>query len=338
MIVGFDISQIAHRGGVGVYTQYLAEEFSRQVNLEPVFFYSSLRKPYNGNLPNVKAYRFPPTLFEVVFNTLRILPIESFIGKVDIFHSSDWIQPPTRAKKVTTYHDVVPLKYPQWSYPKIVAVHKRRLKLVEKEIDMVIAVSEATKKDLLEVSSLPEQKIKVVYEAAGEEFKPQKEEDVEKFRTKMGLPEDFVLAIGGIGERKNLGRVEEACANYNLVITGKTIPWVSKSDLPLLYSAAKVLLYPSFYEGFGLPILEALSCGTPVITSNVSSMPEVGGDAAFYVDPKNTDDIKNKLISTMEDKDLQETMRKKGYEQAKKFSWKNCADETIKIYQNLLTA
>ncbi len=333
--VGLDISQIAHSGGVATYTQNLAEQLSLDKELEKVFFYSSLRKPYKGKLKNVKSFRLPPTLFEVLFNKIRSTGIEKFIGPVDVFHSSDWVQPPSKAKKVTTYHDVVPLKYPEWSHPKVVAVHRRRLQLVEQEVDMVIAVSESTKKDLIEFSKIPKEKITVVYEGVGEHFKPASEKAVREFRSKYDLPEKFVLAIGGVGERRNHKRVKEAAKDYNLVITGETIPLVGSEEMPLLYSAATVLLYPSFYEGFGLPILEAMGCGTPVITSNVSSMPEVGGDAALFVDPESAEDISQALSDVMEDKDLREQLIKKGLTQSKKFSWEKCAKETIEVYKKL---
>jgi len=335
-IVGIDISQLAHKGGVGVYTQNLTQELSKIPDLEMVYFYSSLRKAYQGNLKNVKKYPFPPTLFEMLFNKWRNVSIEKFLGVLDVFHSSDWTQPPTKAKKVTTYHDVVPLKYPHWSHPKIVAVHKRRLNLVEQEIDLVIAVSESTKRDLLEVSRIPKEKIVVIYEAAGGNFKLKPEEEVEEFKKKYKLPKDFVLAIGGIGERRNLTRVKEACSDYKLVIAGVDIPWLSFEELPLLYNSAKVLLYPSLYEGFGLPILEAMGCGTPVITSNISSMPEVGGEAALYVDPNNIEDIRKKIKMMMDDTDLREEMIKKGVTQAQKFSWQKCAEETARVYRRLI--
>ncbi|MBI2599826.1 glycosyltransferase family 4 protein [Candidatus Daviesbacteria bacterium] len=254
IIVGMDISQTAHKGGVATYTYNLTKKLSEIPDLEMVFFYSSLRKPYRGKLKNLKSYRLPPTLFEMLFNRWRNVSIEKFIGPVDIFHSSDWTQPPSKAKKVTTYHDVVPEKYPQWSYPKIVSVHKRRLKIVEKEIDMVIAVSETTKKDLMEVSNIPEEKIVVIYEGPTGDFKPQSEEKIREFKEKYDLPDKFVLAIGGIGERRNLSRVKEATKDYNLVIAGQSLPWLGIDELELLYGSADVLLYPSLYEGFGLPI------------------------------------------------------------------------------------
>lgn len=332
MLLGMDISQIAHPGGVGVYTKNLAKALLKEPGLDLKFFYSSLRSPFRGDLPNVRSFLLPPTLFEVLFNRIRNVNIERFLGPIDIFHSSDWVQPPSRAKKVTTYHDVIALKYPYWSLPKIVAVQKRRLKLVEQEVDMVIVVSQITKKDLVEVSSIPEDKIVVIYEGVGSEFKPQDQSKVKDFRKRYNLPQKFVLAIGGIGDRRNLKAVKEASKDYNLVISGETIPLLSEDELPLLYSSAQLLLYPSFYEGFGLPIVESMACGIPVITSNVSSMPEVGGEAALYIDPYDVSDIKDKLKMVMEDSKLRENLIKKGFNQAMKFSWEKAAKETIGVY------
>lgn len=336
MKVGLDISQIAHGGGVATYTSKLAGLLAEDQNLETVFFYSSLRKPYVGSLPNVKSFKLPPSLLEILFNRLRVISIENFIGQIDIFHSSDWTQPKTRARKITTYHDVVPLKYPQWSHPKIVEVHKKRLEIVEKEIDCVIAVSESTKRDLIEVSGIPAEKIVVIFEAAGDQFKLYPEKDVEEFRKKYNLPDEFVLSIGGIGERRNLTRIKQAAQNYNLIITGETIPRLPDEEMPMLYNAAKVLMYPSFYEGFGLPILEAMSCGVPVITSNISAMPEVGGEAVLYANPEDEKDIADKLRLVMEDKKIRKDMIDKGFLQAKKFSWEKCAKETLEVYRRVI--
>lgn len=336
MKVGMDISQLAHNGGVATYTRNLADQLSKIKDLEMAYFYSSFRKPYQGHLKNVKKYKLPPTLFEMLFNRWRNISIEKFLGPLDIFHSSDWVQPPSKAKKVTTYHDVIPIKYPQWSHPGIVSVHKRRLKLVEKEIDLVIAVSKATKEDLLEVSNIPEEKIAVIYEGPTADFKPQSEEKIALFKKKYNLPENFVLAIGGIGERRNLARIKEACKDYNLVIAGQTIPWLDISELGLLYHSASVLAYCSLYEGFGIPILDAFSCGLPVVTSSVSSMPEVGGDATLYVDPFNAEDIKQKLRSVLGDESLKEELIKKGFIRAKEFSWEKTASQTVEVYRRLM--
>lgn len=334
--VGMDISQLAHNGGVASYTDNLTRELSNLNDLDMVYFYSSLRKPYKGKLKNVKKFRLPPKFFEMLFNNWRTTPIEKFIGPVDIFHSSDWAQPPSKALKVTTYHDLVPIKYPEWSDPHIVEVHKKRLKIVEKEIDLVIAVSNATKRDLLEVSSIPEEKIVVIPEAPTANFKKSSKEQINQFKKKYNLPEKFILGIGGVGERRNLKKAKEAAKDYQMIITGENIPWLNIEELELLYSSAEVLLYPSLYEGFGLPILDAFLCQLPVITSNVSSMPEVAGDAAILVDPNRVDQIKEALNKLMEDKGLRSEMINKGLTQVKKFSWEKTARETANVYRRLI--
>lgn len=334
IIVGMDISQTAHQGGVATYTRELAKHLSKLDDLEMKFFYSSLRKPVKLNLKDIKNYKLPPSLFEILFNRIRNVSIEKFLGPLDVFHSSDWIQPPTKAKNVTTYHDVIPLKYPKWSDPKVISVHKRRLKLVEEEVDMVIAVSESTKRDLLEISKIPKEKITVIYEGVGSQYKVQTSSDISAFKKQFNLPDEFVLAISGVGERRNLKAVRQACSGYELIVSGEDLPYLSDDQLPLLYGSATVLLYPSFYEGFGLPIIEAMACGLPVITSNVSAMPEAAGDAAIYVDPHNLFDIEEKLKMVMEDQDLREQLIKKGFSQAKKFSWEKCAQQTADIYNH----
>lgn len=334
--VGFDISQIIHPGGVASYTKNLAENLQKEKDLEMVFFFSSLRKRYHGGLKNVKKFRLPPSLFEVLFNRIRNVGIEKFIGPVDIFHSSDWVQPPSKAKKVTTYHDVIPLKFPQWSNPKIVAVQKRRLKIAEREIDKVIAVSESTKKDLLEVSSLRPEQIEVVYEGVAKNFKPASEKDKSEFLKKYKLPEKFILATGGVGARKNLEKTKQACKGYNLVITGETMPFISDEEIPLLYSTARILLYPTLYEGFGLPILESMACGTPVVTSNNSSIPEVAGKAALFANPDSVEDIQKKVKQAYEDEDFRKVLIKEGLKQSAEFIWEKTAKQTLNVYKSLV--
>ncbi len=336
MRVGLDISQLAHIGGVATYTKNLAEGLSTNRDFETVYFYSSLRKPYLGDLPNVKKLKLPPSIFEPLFNDWRFIPIETFVGKIDVFHSSDWTQPPTKAKKVTTYHDVVPLKFPEWSDPKIIKVNKKRLELVKKEVDMIIAVSEATKKDLIEVSGISESRIKVIYEGVASQFKPQSAQDVQSFKQKYHLPDNFILAIGGVGKRRNLETVKKVVGQNTLIVTGETIPVLPYEELPLLYASASVLLYPSFYEGFGLPVLEAMACGTPVITSNVGALIEIGGDAVEYVTPTDEKAMEEKLNFILNDLDKRADMSKKGIARASFFTWQKCVDQTVEVYKSLM--
>ena len=336
MKIGFDISQIIHPGGVSNYTKNLAIELQKIPDLNMVFFFSAFRKSYRGEIKNVKKFRLPPTLFEVMFNRIRTVGIEKFIGPVDVYHSSDWVQPPTKAKNVTTYHDVVPLLHPKWSHPKIVSVNKIRLKLVEQEVDKVIAVSESTKNDLLKVSKLKPSQIEVIYEGVSEIFKPASEREKSDFKKKYKLPENFVLSIGGVGERKNLIRIKRAAKDFNLITTMEDLPVLSDEELPLLYSSADALIYTTLYEGFGLPIIEAMASGTPVITSNISSMPEIAGGAALLTDPTDEDKIRKSLETLLKDKEMQKELIIKGLKRSKDFNWKTTAEKTAKVYKDLL--
>ncbi len=332
MRVCLDISQIAYRGGVATYTRNIANKMQGLDQIDLSMLYTSLRIPYNGSFKKVIKYPIPQSLNKFIFNKLHLIPIEILIGKVDIFHSSDWIQPPSLAKKVTTYHDVIPIKFPRWTTSEIVSNHKRRLELVEKEVDLVIAVSETTKKDLLEVSSIPESKIKVVYEGVDQSFHPLTVDEKKLFKEKYHLPQKFLLSIGGVGNRRNLERIKEACKGESLIISGADI-YVPDSDFPYLLGSADVLVYPSLYEGFGLPIIEAFASGVPVVTSNLGAMSEIGKKAAVMVDPFSVESIKYGISEAKKDKD---EWIKKGLIESKKFSWQNAAERTVDAYKTLL--
>jgi glycosyltransferase involved in cell wall biosynthesis len=158
--------------------------------------------------------------------------------------------------------------------------------------------------------------------------------EVEAFRKKYQLPKDFVLAMGGIGERKNLKRIKVACQDFPLVITHEDIT-VSDMELPLLYASARVLVYPSLYEGFGLPVIEAQSCGLPVVTSNSSSLPEVGGNAAVYIDPTSIPEIRKAVKKVFYDENIRKELIKSGFNNSKKFSWDKTIAETVALYRKL---
>ena len=173
MKIGIDISQIVYEGtGVANYTRNLVENLLRiDKENEYILFFSSLRRrykklkiKYKKHKVKIKKFKIPPTFLDILWNRLHIFPIEWFIGKVDVFFSSDWTQPPTiSAKKVTTIHDLSIFKFPKEHHPKIVATQKRRLKWVKKECDLVICDSESTKKDVMEILKIPEDKLRVVY-------------------------------------------------------------------------------------------------------------------------------------------------------------------------------
>lgn len=354
MKIGIDISQVVYKTGVSHYLTNLVKNLLLiDKQNEYILFAGTLRRrkdiintldEFKGNFSK-KICPFPPTVSNLLWNSLHVFPIERLIGKVDVFHSSDWAQPPTKAYKVTTVHDLAPLKFPKNTHPKIVKVHKRRLKWITKEVDKIIVPSKATKADLIDLK-IEEKRICVIPEAPI--YSPAKKENVEKFKNDYKIDGDYILSVG-IRPRKNTENIIKAFdlaragKNLKLVLVGtpagikleerrgiRITGSVSDEQMQAIYTGASALVYPSLYEGFGLPILDAFNCKIPVVTSNISSMPEVAGDAAILVDPYSVDSIKNGILKALSQK---KTWVNKGKERVKEFSWKKTAQETLKVYK-----
>lgn len=354
MKIGIDISQVVYKTGVSHYlTNIVKNLLLIDKENEYVLFAGTLRRRkdvintiegFKGNFTK-KIYLFPPTASNLFWNSLHLLPVERLIGKIDVFHSSDWAQPPTKAYKVTTVHDLAPLKFPKNTHPKIVKVHKRRLKWIAKEVDKIIVPSKTTKADLVDLR-IEEKRIHVIPEAPV--YSPVKKQKVQKIKKDYKINGDYVLSVG-IRPRKNTENIIKAFdlaragKNLKLVLVGtpanikleetrgiRITGSVSDEEMAALYTGASALVYPSLYEGFGLPILDSFNCKIPVVTSNISSMPEVAGDAAILVDPYSVDSIKEGILKALSQK---KTWVKKGKERVKAFSWKKTAQETLKVYK-----
>jgi glycosyltransferase involved in cell wall biosynthesis len=378
MRIGIDISQIVYEGtGVATYTRSLVEALLK-VDAENryVLFGSSLRnraalseftKTLGAKNINKKFSFLPPKLLEFLWNGIHILPIETFTGELDVFHSSDWLEPPTsRAKRITTIHDFAVFKYPETFAKRgghdIVANQKRKLHFVKYYSDLIIAVSETTKKDAIEILKITEKKIKVIYEAADQIYYRREAQQIAAVRQKYKIEGEYLLCVGTREPRKNLDRVvmafaEIAAANkdLNLVIAGKygwgkdlagdqlsvignrikLLGYVEKEDLARLYSGTQAFIFPSLYEGFGLPILEAMNCGAPVITSNLGSMKEIAGGAALLVDPERVEDIAGAISKVLRSKEVKEKLKLAGEKRAKDFSWEKTALQTLELYRQL---
>jgi len=374
MKIGIDISQIVYGTGVSTYTKKLVEnllEIDRKNDY--VLFGSSLRskKILSEFVEGLKGYKnaevkiisYPPTVLEILWNKLHVFPIEKFIGEVDVFHSSDWTQPPIKSqqtKKITTVHDMVPYLFPNSVHKKIVNAHKRRLERVKKEIDLILADSQTTKDDIVKFLQIDEQKIRVVYLAPSEEFKPQDEDQVKEVLEKYKIKKPYILSVATQEPRKNIQKLLDVFEKivgerpeYSLVLSGKygwgpgfrspdNVIWtdyVRQDDLTALYSGCRVFVYPSLYEGFGLPILEAMACGTPVITSNNSSMAEIAKDAAILVDPRSDGQIK-KAIDLVLDLNLEnyQKMVRASLDRARRYTWRKTAQETLRAYEEVAKA
>lgn len=356
MKIGIDISQVVYGTGVSVYTKNLVENLLKiDKENEFVLFGGSLRQfkvlknQFSMKQRNLRMryFRIPPSLADLIWNRLHVLRIERLVGKVDVWHSSDWTQPPSAAFKVTTVHDLAPMKYPAETDPKVVAVHRRRLEWVKREVDRIIAPSEATRRDLVE-EGFDEVKIRVIAEGVERVFRPAKGQEVSEMKGKMRMNGDYLLAVG-TGKRKNLDRIEKAFEILRaeglvnqLVVVGRVkegeeekrgirlTGFVCEKDLVRLFTGASALVYPTLYEGFGLPVLQAMACDCPVVTSNVSSLPEVAGNAAIFVDPYQVDEIVEGVkLAIKKRKELVD----KGRKWVKRFSWEKMAKETLRVYE-----
>lgn len=357
MHVAIDISQIVYGTGV---SRYIRELVINLLDLKPdlqlTAFAGVLRKrkelaSFTKRLPRTKSTTFPipPTALHHLWNTLHILPIDSFIGKVDLIHTSDWAEPPSKIPKITTVHDLNFLKDPKFASGNIRQVHRKRLYWVARECKKIIAVSQATKNDLLNFYDIPPERIEVIYEGPTMEAPTSTSPSiVEPILRRYGIEKPYMLVPGSGHPRKNLRRIVNAfkpfADNHHLVVIGRPSAdemslktknlhftgFVSDQDLPYLFSQAELLLYPSLYEGFGLPILDAFACSTPVVTSNTSSLPEVAGTAAVLVDPEDTSAITQGIEKALKNTDK---LIQLGAQQLKLFSWEKTAKETYNVYK-----
>lgn len=269
-------------------------------------------------------------------------------------------------KRMVTVHDAVPCVHRESSTFLDRFIYRIWLPFALPRLDRILTVSRHTKNDLAKQFNVAMEKIVVIHLAASERFRPLNEDEIDLALSHVGLCQPYILYVGSIEPRKNLIRLLEAYAQlrrwsteWNLVLVGTRNFWKSspvrktaeklnlkpyvhftgnipEADLPGIYNGADLFIYPSLYEGFGLPVLEAMACGTPVITSNTSSLPEVAGEAALLVDPYNVEEIAAAMRYVLDDPDLAQELRIRGLERAKEFTWEKTARQTISIYEKVL--
>jgi glycosyltransferase involved in cell wall biosynthesis len=294
------------------------------------------------------------------------LPLEIALAGLDVLHSPDFIPPFRRnCRSVITIHDLAFLLYPHF-LTQDSARYYSQIDQAVRHTDHIIAVSESTKRDTVGLLGVSANKITVIHEAANPLFRPLEDpEALHLVRDKYGLPEDFILFVSTIEPRKNLptllqalrvlldrygplvklavvgkrgwlfgeafARVRELKLDRDVIFLGR----VPSQDLVLLYNAARVHVHPSLYEGFGLPPLEAMACGTPTVVSNVASLPEVVGEAGLLVDPDDVEGWAAAIGQVLADPHLRQEMREEGVRQARRFSLERMARETMAVYRRV---
>lgn len=369
MTIGVDagcLSVSDERLKVGVYQLgfNLLSNLSKldRVNKYLLYSFSSISQDILSCFgPNIESRILRPKRFWL---TAR-LSLEFFLKKPDIFLGLGQALPFFHPlKSIIFVYDLAFEYYPN-CYPGSFSKLSRQTKYAVHHSDKIVAISNSTRDDLIKLYDINEEKIEVVYPGVDSIFKPQTFKKVSKIKEKYNITRPYFLFIGSLKPIKNIPKIiegfykflEQTRRSYQLILAGsdfwldKGIPrrikqlklgkeilnlgYLEREELPIIYSGAIAFISPSLYEGFGIPLLEAMSCGTPIITSDVGSMPEVTGDAALLINPNNTDGISEALVKITENKDLRNRMRTRGFKRVKNFSWYNFTTKVSSLIHSL---
>jgi len=365
--------------GVSEYTLNLLTEIFRkdQKNQYKLFYNSASQVEMpQFNFPNVEYVKtnYPNKVFNLVLQKLFGYPRLDKMLDVDIFFMPNigFISLSNKAKKIITIHDLSFLRYKEFFSFKRNLWHKFiNLKKTLKKFDHIVAISENTKRDLIELCQIPEEKIKVIYSGLDSNYRMflpgEKSDKLSKIREKYSLSEKFILFLGTIEPRKNIGGLIRAYAllrdknpelsDFKLVLAGAKgwrvkeilgeyysckykkdiifLDYVDKEDKVYLYNLASLFVFPSFYEGFGFPPLEAMACGVPVVSSNVSSLAEVINNSGILVAPNNISELAKAMSLILQDKQMKHELIRRGLYNVERFSWKDCANNYLEFLQNI---
>ena len=367
MRIGIDISAFSSRqAGIVRYISKLVESLGQiDAENEYILFYNALRGTPPGLAKlgdnfRLVTRRVPNRLLYKIWSVSSLPSVEMLTGPIDVFHAPGFPMPPVRAAAVLTVHDIAFFTHPELAGPKGLVDFAARIRQFLNRADLIVTDSDATANELSACLNIGRERMVTVYFGKPDEPKAGAAE-IEAVNKKFGIESDYVLFVGCLEPRKNLTRLIKAfeqsglASDVELVMCGplgwrtdeifyawdnvacrnriRWLKFVSDQDLMVLYSGALFLAFPSLVEGFGLPILEAMSVGCPVMTSNVSSMPEVAGNAALYVDPLNVDSIAEGLTTLAGDSQARARLSSLGYDRAAQFTWEKTAREMIRIYE-----
>ncbi|MGQ9611545.1 MAG: glycosyltransferase family 4 protein [Chloroflexus sp.] len=367
--IGFDARYIGdHFPGIGRYITALLPELSslsRQHHLFVLVNADQALSPLNGTSVERITVRSAPFALTQQLE----LPLLAARLQLDVLHSPYIVKPYLLpCPSVVTIYDVLPLRYPNTLSPRGRRFYRLALRLAARSARSLITISTVSRDDLAFHLRIPRERIVVTPLAAAPSFTPQPVDEITDMRLRYGLPRHYVLYVGSNKPHKNIDRLLRAwervipdlpasLTDTVLVIAGKfdpryplpatianerglservkILPGVSDDDLPALYSGALLFVFPSSYEGFGLPPLEAMACGTPVVCAYAGSLPEVVGEAALTVDPHNMHEIAEGILRVLRSPDLARFLRERGQRQAARFSWRATAQATLEVYEQI---
>jgi glycosyltransferase involved in cell wall biosynthesis len=365
MKIGID-ARMLDWAGVGRYTRELAKGLA-QIDKENEYILFSNAENEN---PVPQATNFTKKVIDLpVFSPAGQFVWARLLKKanLDIFHSPHFVFPPVvPCPSVATIHDLIPLVHPEVLpfFLKRFYYRMQNMRAAKKATN-IIADSSSTKQDIIRILGIAGEKIEVIPLATDKNFEVICSEDsLKKVRSKFNIGKRFILTLGNSKPHKNWTELirafhqlkKEKEVEHHLVLAGKQDPrfpqskdlvrelkleknirfieFITEEDLPILYNCASVFVLPSLHEGFGLPVLEAMACGTPVICSNASSLPEVTGEAALLVNP-NSEDLAKAIFKVLSDEETQKRLIREGRARARKFSWQKTAAKTLEVYKSV---
>jgi len=382
MKIGLDIRSLMdkHYSGVSEYTYNLIINLLSLDKANEYYLYYNSFRNLDNHIPDFKSSqvriiktRYPNKIFNYFLQKAFKYPqIDKKLGKMDIFLAPhiNFLSLSGGPKTILTIHDLSFLRHPEFFSRRKNFWHRMiNVRGLVKKFDKIVAVSENTKNDLIDFCRVGDDKVQVIYSGVDSSYYPFRKNDerLPLVKKKYNLPYKFMLYLGNIEPRKNLGGLIRAynllrqeqptLGEYKLVIAGATgwkigdtfeeldnspykddiifLGYIDKDDKAALYNLATIFVYPSFYEGFGFPPLEAMACGLPVITSNISSLPEIVGGAALTIDPYNVQSLAQAIIQLLGSQDLRDELSRQGLERAKIFSWQKTAEQYLDLFNSL---
>lgn len=359
-----------YRGtGIGTYTYQLINNLNKVDRINDYLIFTPLNSDLQNLNKNFKIQNVDSKSFENFWDEVRVPNLLSN-NNMELYHvpqNGVGLSTNIECKKAITLHDIIPLKMPHTVSERYLRIFNDEMPNILNNCDGIITVSEFSKNDIAEGYNIPKEKIYVTHLASEDIYRPMSKCKCQKIiKEKYGIDSKFILYVGGFSPRKNILGLIEAFSlipyykrqNLKLVIVGKKglsyekylnraielgvsndvifTGFVELYDLPLFYNATEMLVYPSFYEGFGLPPLEAMACGAPVIASNITSLPEVCKDSAFLVNPYDIEALSSAICRVLDDSFLMLTLVKKSLSRSQEFSFEKTSLDTIAAYKDII--